>query len=198
MRYIYIFVASLLFTACSSMDIQKRRFLDSTSHLDSPPEWVNSTKATWENKEKVFIRSSYSVKGNERVNGCYDLAKLDSKEALLSEISNDVKGSLDNAQQSISEDAEVVLGKVRTGEFGGRVMGMRFSEQYFERYLVGQVERVDCHVLAEIKAGDYNRIKREIVDKIVSVDPRLKEAITKKQVDFFKKDKPEAKEKETE
>lgn len=194
-----IIVVGFLLMGCASVkDLQQRRFLDSTTHADNPPTWVTETKVAWEEKEKILIRSTYSVKGNERVNGCYDLAKLDSKENLLSEISNDVRGTLDNAQQSISEDAEVILGKVRSGEFSGRISGLRFTDQYFERYTVGQTERVDCHTLSELKLSDYNRLKRMIVDRVAEVDPKLKEAITKKQIDFFKKEEPKKQEEETE
>ena len=132
----------------------------------------------------------HNVRGDERVNGCYDLVKLDVKEAMLSEIANNVKGSIDNAQQSISENAEVILGKVRSGEFDGQISGLRFTDEYYERYAIGGVERIDCHIIAEMKQADYERVKRSVIDKVVAVDPRLKEAVTKKQINFFK---PEAK-----
>ncbi len=185
MKNLTYLIVILSFVACASLDLQKRRFLDSTSHDDSPPDWVKEAKITWESKEKVFIRATHSVKGNERINGCFDLAKLDSKENILSEISNEVKGSIDNAQQSISEDAEVVLGKVRASEFHGRILGLRFTDQYFERYLIGEIERIDCHTLSEIKRTDYDRIKKEVIDRVVAADPKIKEAITKKQIEFF-------------
>jgi hypothetical protein len=180
-----LFSMVVLVSACSSLVPQGRRFLDSSTREDSPPGWVRETKMTWERAGKVFLHSFHSIRGDERVNGCFDLARLDNKEALLSEIADEVKGSIDNAQQSISENAEEVLGKVRSAEFSGRITGLRFTDQYYERYLIGETERVDCHVLSEIKETDYNRIKREVVDKIAEVDPRLKEAISKKQIDFF-------------
>jgi hypothetical protein len=164
---------------------ERRQFVDSTTHSDAPPDWVKTTKLAWEQNGKILLRSSYTVNGNDRLNGCFDLARMDSKEALLSEIANDVKGSLDNAQQSISENAEIVLGKVRSGEFSGRIIGLRFTDQYFERYLIGEVERIDCHVLGEVKQSDYNQIKRSVVQGIAAVDPRLREAISRKQIDFF-------------
>ena len=191
MKYESLLLSLVLLAAgCSSLPREGRVFLDSTTHSDNAPSWVKQTKVSWEEKDKVFIRSSHSVRGNERVNGCFDLARLDSKESILSEIANDVRGTLDNAQQSISEDAEVVLGKVRSSEFSGRITGLRFSEQYYERYFVGDTERVDCHVLGEIKNADYSRIKRAVVDRITSVDPQLKEAITRKHVDFFAPKQP--------
>lgn len=178
-------ITLLILAGCTSVPHRGRLFLDSTTHHDDPPAWVSSTRVTWEKEKKYFIRSSHTVRGDERVNGCYDLARLDTKELLLSELANDVRGQIDNAQQSISENAEAILGKVRSGEFEGRITGLRFSEQYFERYFVGDMERIDCHVLSEINEKDYNEIKRNVVHKIANVDPRLKEAITKGQIDFF-------------
>lgn len=178
-------------SACSSMKIPQRVFLDSSLKKDSPPDWVHETKVSWEEKDKVHLRSSYTARGNERIAGCFDLARLDAKEKLLSEVNNDVRGTLDNAQQSISENAEAVLGKVRTASFEGKVRGLRFSEEYFERYLIGDTERIDCHVLGEMKMSDYNNLKRAVIDELAQVDFRVKEAITKKQIDFFESTKQE-------
>lgn len=187
MRYVTLFPVLVLALGCSSLSdkFKGRVFLDSTTHKDDPPSWVKDTKISWEEDKKVLLKASHSVRGDERVNGCFDLSRLDAKEALLSEIANDIKGSLDNANQSLSESAEVILGKVRSGEFSGRITGLRFTDQYFERYFVAGVERVDCHSLGEIHENDYDRIKRNVVHKVAEADPRLKEAITKKQIDFF-------------
>jgi hypothetical protein len=179
-----------LFSSCASTSARMGRvFLDSSTHSDDPPDWARDTKLVWERDGKIILRGSHTVRGDERVNGCYDLVKLDVKETILTEIATTLKGSLDNAQQSMSENAEVVLGKVRSGEYDGQLVGLRFTEEYFERYAVSGVERVDCHILGEIKQADYDRVKRAVVDKVVAVDPRLKEAITQKQVDFFDKSK---------
>lgn len=177
-------------TGCASgARHEERVFLDSSTHEDRPPSWVQSTRVVWEDKDRVWVRASHSVRGNERVNGCLDLAGLDAREVILSEISNDVRGTIDSAESSLSENAEVVLGKARSSEFKGRLQGLRISEQYFERYLVSDVERVDCYVLAEIRSDDYERLKRQLLDEVVAADPRIKEAIIRKQADFFRKDK---------
>ncbi|MBC7690963.1 MAG: hypothetical protein H7222_04290 [Methylotenera sp.] len=180
---------TLLQTGCASIPKGERRvFLDSSTHENAPPDWVKSTRITWESEGKIHLRSLHSVRGDERVNGCFDLARLDSKETLLSEIADDVKGTLDNAQTSISESAQTVLGKARTSEYKGKLTGIRVMEQYFERYKIADSERVDCYVLTQVAPGDYDRIKRSILEQVTLADPRIKEAITKKHIDFFKKD----------
>ena len=133
------------------------------------------------------IRTSHSIKGNERISGCYDLARLDSKELLLSEITNEVRGRIDNASQSLSENAEVILGKVRVSEFAGKIGGLRFTDEYFERYFVANTERVDCYVIGEISVADYTKLQNEVVNRVVAADPKLKEAITNGQIEVIKK-----------
>jgi len=165
-----------------------RVFLDSTTHSDSPPSWAEGTQMVWEDGDTIHLKASHTVRGDERVNGCFDLARLDAKEQLITEIATDVRGSLDSAQQSISENAELVLGKVRSGAYDGRITGLRFAEEYYERYRVGATERVDCHVLGAIGRADYAQVKRNVVERIVAADPRLKEAVTQKQIDFFRPD----------
>lgn len=184
MKNILALLCLAVLAACSSSSKKDLRITIDTS-ASSKPDWVENQKSIWETGGKVFLKNTHTISGTERVNGCYDLAKLDTKETLLSEISNDVRGSIQHAQQSISESAEVVLGKVRTSEFEGKISGLRFTESYFERYRIGDTERIDCHVLAEMTMDNYNQTKRSVVNKVVAVDPKLKEAITKKQIDFF-------------
>lgn len=190
-RLFQVCLTVVVFGCSSTPPGQERVWLDSTTHKDNPPSWAEGLKIIWEDDGKVFIRSTQTVRGDERVNGCYDLAKLDAKEAILTELASEVSGSLDNAQQSINENAEIVLGKVRSGEFKGRITGLRHAQQYFERYKVGGTERIDCMVLSEMGREDYDKVKKSVLDQMQKVDERLREAITKKQIEFFDK-APEA------
>ena len=178
------FLPLVLAQGCSSIH-EGRIFLDSSTHKDEPPSWVQSTKLVSKDNGIFVIKTESSVLGSERVNGCFDLARLDTAEHVMSEIANDIKGSIDNAQQSISENAEIILGKVRSSEYRGRLTGLRFTDQYFERYTIADNERINCYLRAELDQADYNRAKRSVVDGVVASDPRLKEAITRKQIDFF-------------
>lgn len=191
MKRFFGYILSVTFlTHCASMvDTQQRKFLDSTHHSDTPPTWVDADKIRWEEGEQIFFKSSHSVRGNERVNGCYDLARLDTKEKVLSEIENDIKGRIDNVSQGLSEAAEVALGKVRSERYSGNAAGIRFTDQYFERYFVAQTERVDCHVLGHISKADYQMLARNVATRVIQVDPRLKEAITQAQINVIQEDR---------
>lgn len=181
-----LFVAMMLLAGCTTTGNRVSRiFLDSPTHKDSSPEWVKKQKASWDSGGDIFFRTAHTIKGNERINACYDLAKLDAKETLLTELSTDIRGRIDNAQTSISESSEIILGKARSEEFQGRIIGLKTDETWFERYNMAGEERIDCFLLSKINKSDYNRVKREVVDRLKEVDPRIKEAVAKKQIEFF-------------
>ncbi|MEQ1722430.1 MAG: hypothetical protein ABL930_04590 [Pseudobdellovibrio sp.] len=179
-------ISALVIAGCSSStksEYQLSRKVIDSSKIKS--EWVEKSQLAWEAENKYYSKASHTIRGDQQLNACYDLAKLDLKENLITEISSDIKGTIDNAQMSISENAETILGKARSGKWEGTIYGFRVTEQYFERYLIGGVERIDCFVLTELSKQDYDKTKRSVVDKIVPEDPRIKEAIAKKQINFF-------------
>ena len=66
---------------------------------DDLPKWVTNTKVSWEESDQHYFKSTYTVAGNQRINGCWDLAKLEMKESLLSELSQDIKGEISLARR---------------------------------------------------------------------------------------------------
>ena len=174
---------SVCLTACSSTG-PKKLILDQSSK--KKPSWADSSKLSWKKKKHVFFKATHTVRADERANGCIDLAKLDTKENLISEVKNEIKGSIDNAQQSINVDAEVILGKVRSTTFDGAISGLRFTESYWEKYeLVNGETATTCYVLSQIEEKDYIKMKKNVLRRVIAVEPRIKEAINKKQINFF-------------
>jgi hypothetical protein len=153
------------------------------------PGWVANTKVSWVEADQVAFRAQYTVRGDERLNGCFQLARLDAKEALLREIAEDLRGQIDFAQEGLSESAELALTQVRSSEYSGKVIGMRFNEQFSERYVTNGVERIDCFVLAAIKKIDYDQVKRQILYKVSEADPDVKKAIKARAIKFFSDEK---------
>lgn len=186
-------VLGLVISGCASTE---KRVVDSSA---SRPSWVEATKITWTEGDQILFKQEYSVRGDERLNGCYQLAKLEAKESLVREIAEELKGQIDSAQQGLSESAELVLSQVRSSEYGGKVTGMRFLEQFHERSIINQTERLDCFVLGSVKKSDYETIKRQILYKISEADPDVKKAIKERSVRFFTKrpDEPAAAPKES-
>jgi hypothetical protein len=44
-----------------------RTVIDSATQLKGAPQWVSSTKSSWNSSEGVELKGTYSVKGNERI-----------------------------------------------------------------------------------------------------------------------------------
>ena len=176
--------------ACSSTPTLKKVVLDESP---SRPSWVNDAKTSWEDSGKIEIKATQEIRGNERLAACYDLARLNAKSALIAEVQEEIKGVFDTHEATLSENAEVVLSKSRSAEFGGKVSGIRFTEDYFSRFRIGEDERIDCFVLGELSKEDYSRLKRAILFKVEEADPKIKEQIKEKHIQFFEKSGSESK-----
>jgi hypothetical protein len=175
-----IFISTSLLSACSTAS--KRVLLEESG---SKPGWVSASRAAWEEDGKIYLRITQQVRGNERATGCYDIARGNGKAALLAEIQEDVKALTDQFQGSLAENAEIVLQKSVKTESSGKIGGLRFVEEYYQRYSLADAERIDCYVLAEIQRKDYDSLKRRVVDGVMAADARVKEAITSGHIDFF-------------
>lgn len=190
---ICIISVALTISACSSNGIKKsyRQVVDSSSRGADAPAWVQDSKLGWEESGSYFIKGFSSARGNERLNSCYELSKLEAKKALLSEVKENVKGILDTSIQSSSEDQEQLFSQAMSTAIEGQLRGLRFKEQYFERYIVEEHERIDCHVLSAIPLKDFTDLKRRVLYQMADADPRIKEALLLKQRDFFKEESNE-------
>lgn len=188
MKYINLMLFVLL-SSCSGTEV-KRVTVDESS---SRPSWVDDSRLSWEKDGKIYFKSKESVRGNQRLNGCYILAGNDNRETMLREIAEEMKGATDEAEQDISEEAEIVLAKVRSGKWEGKIYGFHDESQFFQRYQIRDemtkdvTERIDCYSLSSVSKANLIRIKNEIMNKVATVDPRIKEAIVQKQADFFSK-----------
>ena len=178
-----LFLSIALFWGCSSAP---HKIVLDTSSSDKP-DWVNDARISWNKDKRIHFKGNYTVRGNERANACIDLAKLDIKESLITEIQEELKGAIDNASDSIREDAEIILNKSRTAQYRGSISGLRFTSRYWEKYALSTEEqKISCYVLGSISQADYNKTKRSVVDKITRANPKLKKAMAKKQVNFFR------------
>jgi hypothetical protein len=176
----------VMVTACSHTVATKKNLIDSSG---SKPSWASSQKTAWEEGDVIYFKSRVSLKGNERENAGYVIASNDNRENLLRSISDQIKGATDEAEMSLSENSEIVLGKVRSGRWEGTIYGLRKTEQYSERfeYCKGSdcTQRLDCYVLSSISRADYNKTKDGLLNQIIAMDPRIKDAIIRKQAAFF-------------
>ncbi|HPW68366.1 MAG TPA: hypothetical protein PLA82_02775 [Deltaproteobacteria bacterium] len=168
-----LFIASSVFLAsCFSTSVTKKFVVDSSP---AHPDWVNKSEMRWETKEGYFYKSMVSIRGDERLNGGYIIASNDNRERLIRDISDNLKGKIQEAVMTLSENAEYALNKARSGEYEGTIYGMRDMDQYFERYeLVNKaektrVQRINCYQLSFISKQDYAKTEQALVDQIIEV-----------------------------
>ena len=175
-----LLIGTFVIASCSTT--KTKTLIDS---FGDKPSWAKSSNARWEENNEVFIRATSTVKGNEKVDDCYELAKLNVKEVLISELQNSIKGTINDTFQSMSASTEIILGESKTSEFAGQIKGLKFTEKYFEKSLMDGAERIECQILSEITQKDYDKMKHLIVNKVQEVDPTIKEAVKQKNIDFF-------------
>ena len=184
MKNAVILVFAIGLIGCAST---AQKIVLDTSTSDKP-NWVDSSKMVWKEDGKSLFRGSYTVQGDERANACVDLAKLNVKEALITEIQEELRGAMESAQDSIKTNAELLLTKSTSSQYQGEISGLRFTSSYWEKYaLANNEEKTSCYVLSEIKDKDYMQTKRRIVNKVVAANPDLKKAVSENQINFFKK-----------
>ena len=178
---VFFIALAILSAGCSSTSATKKIVIDSSPVR---PDWIDRPDMYWETKDGYCYKSTVTIRGDERVNGGYIIASNDNRERLIRDISDKIKGRLQEAQMSLSQNAEFVLNKVRTGDFEGKIYGLRDTEQYFERYEYvneSTKERVtmsDCCVLSCIDTADYAKTRQALIYQIIEIDPRVKEAMT--------------------
>jgi hypothetical protein len=184
---ITLFCAVVLSACSSTLPLDARIWLDSSNHSETVPAWSRGPNEVWESNGKVFVRASETVSGDERVDTCFESAQTGSHGEVLVALARELRATLATAALQLNENAESLLAKVGSGEFSGRVPGLRHTEKYFERYRISEMERIDCHVLGEMTRQDFDRSKRAILDRLQKVDSRLREIVARGQVRFFER-----------
>jgi|GEM_PF-3328404 len=192
MKFRTLLILTLGCLGCTSRQLVNeqpgRIILDNSLRGEELPEWTRSTKTSWEENGELVSRTSYTVRGNQKVNGCFDLAKLESKEQLLSQLKEEVSGEINLASEGVSEDFDPLITKSLRTSMAGKIQGLRIKEQAFERYMVNSIERIDCFVLSSMKSSDYSNLKSSILQNLVFVDDKVKQAVRERQKKFFKND----------
>jgi hypothetical protein len=148
--------------------------------------WVKESKTSWEKDELVYFKALYTVKGSQRLNGCFDLAKLEMSEMVLENIRHDIKGEIALANEGIAEEADPLITKSISKSFIGNIKGLIMVEQAYERYMLADNERLDCFVLSTISKQEYRQLKNHSLEQLISVSEDVARVVRKKQKDFFR------------
>lgn len=183
---IYILVLSLC--ACASQQKTEikpgRLVIDNSKHGSELPAWVYDTAISEEEGDKILFKSQFTIMGSERVNSCYDLAKLEMNEKVLSEIDNEFRGEVLMASQGIT-DGGPLLTKSLISKLSGNIRGLRYKDQAYERYVTSGIERIDCFVRAQMSKRDYIALKTSVLDQLVASNNEVAIAMRKRQALFL-------------
>ena len=197
-KFLKIGILIVLLTGCSSNPTTKiegveyrKVVIDSSNMNEAKPEWVVQNKIGWEDGAKLKMKGTYTVLGNQRLNACYELAKVEAKKAMITSIQEEIKGYLDSGSTGMSESDQIVFAESVTARYNGKIQGLKTSENYFERFVINHNERIDCFVLMEMDRSDYYKLRSSILTKATELVPELQQAMTKKQIDFFKSSEKE-------
>ena len=190
---------SLTFAGCVSRGTkmmpndQEKKVIETSYRRDQEPAWMRDARMSWDDADQHMIRATYTISARQRISGCIDLAKAEVKEALISEIANEIKGEIVRASQGLDEAEDEGLSKTMIEKFQGDTRGLRFVETAFERSIVNDTEHVECFVLGRIKNSDYAQIKNRILANTVRTEPRIRKILEDRQVRMLSSetDKPE-------
>jgi len=186
MKYpILVSLITTLTVSCSSGTIAQRQrtLIDSSGPR---PDWVSGSKVVLEDEKNLNFRSQATIRGDERLGSCMDLSRMQAQERVLTEIQTEVRGALSQAQTNPSEAAELLLTRSLSSDFQGKLRGLRTTDEYFERFQIAENERIECFTLNQIKRSDFERLKQEVINRVVAADPAVKAALSDQQAKFFK------------
>ncbi len=162
--------AGLVFSGCTSNQLKnnqeiRKLVIENSQAGDTLPDWVHSAKVSWDDQDTYYLKSMHSIRGDQRVNGCFDLAKLGAKENLSNEILSTVKGEVVTATTGLSEEENEALTRSVITNYSNNIRGLRVNEQAYERYLINDTERIDCYILFSVKKTDFKRMKNAIYEQ---------------------------------
>lgn len=172
---------------CSSNGVkeQAKTVLERSTKENSLPNWVSDSKVNWVKEDKIFYKSQYSIRGDQRINACFDLARAEAKEKLIDEIKTNFKGETNSYIQGASELDNQELNKMFVSSVNSIISGFRLSETAYERYSIGNTERVDCFVLYEMTTKDLNDLKIRMQTRGSTVNKEIQKAIDERGVSFL-------------
>lgn len=185
--YLQLIILSLAFYGCStSSKVQDHKIvLERSSGKNEMPEWTTAAKQSWKKKDLLYIKGQYTVRGNQRVSACYDLAKSEAKENLITEMTSNFRNEINGYTQGLNEEENQELNKMFISEVNGKVVGLRLGETAYERSLINNVERINCYVLFEISESSYNETLRNSKKGISAVNKEIIEKLKDRGVDFM-------------
>lgn len=183
-----IIVIAIVTVGCSHQKVREdiKKTIIESSIQGEKPEWALKSVMSWKEEMNHFYKSQYTIQENQRVNACYDLAKMELRENIMTELSSEIKGEIVLALKGSKINYNELMTKTMIQSFEGRLQGLKIQEQFHERYLIREREQVDCFVKASIDKESYRKLKNELLNQMAEESGELKKAIENRQVGIIK------------
>ena len=176
----------LILNGCANMvPASMTKMIVDKSYSNHRPDWMDNQKESWEENDSIYFKTTYTIRGDQRMNVCYDLARLSVHETVLAEIKSDIRAENNLASEGLSENEDQMITKSLTESLKGTISGLNIQSKMFERYVINSTERIDCSILTSIKKSDYAKVKRNSAQVVLSVRAKVADAVREKQQRFF-------------
>lgn len=186
MRKLIMILSSLMFVGCATHSGKPigRRIIDSAYEAGNRPAWVSDSRVTWQDEDDVYKRTAITLRGDQRIDSCFTLANAELRESFLLEINSMLKSELNIATEGTSEGDPQTVSKMILQITSGSANNIRVRESTYERYKVGESERIECFVLGSISKENYAKLRQNVFQKAIS--PKIQAAIEKRGENFFR------------
>lgn len=186
MKYFTLSLILLNFFSCASTpEAHNLVVLERSTRGNDLPSWTSNSEMSWNKSDEIQFKGQYTLKGNQRVNACYDLAKGDARENLVSEMSVHFQSEINSYTQGISADENIELNKMFISQAKNKIIGLRTSEAAFERVLINSEERINCFVLFSISKKAYQENMMNAKSEVSKVNSEIIEKMRSRGLDFF-------------
>ena len=78
---ILIYLISVFGCASNTIIESNKKIVDVSYKVR--PEWILNSENSWKQDDKVLFKLDYTINGNQRINACYELARLGLFEQIL-------------------------------------------------------------------------------------------------------------------
>lgn len=149
MKYILLSTLFLSLASCTTgtKSVSEKITLEKSTGKNDLPDWTEKPQNSWSMDDTYFFKSSYSVRGDQRVNACYDLAKAEARENILTEFKSFFSSEINGYTQGLNETDAQELNKMFVTSVKSHLYGLKLSESVHERYIIQNSEKIQCHVL---------------------------------------------------
>lgn len=161
-----------------------RVFIENSLGSSQRPDWLRSTSVATEAEGFLTFHGMYLAAGHDRLATCYRLAEADIQVRIAQEINQRVKSELLQMAEGMSDRIEPAVLDSLLIEARADLAGLRLSDRYYERFMIGGVERLECHARARMSPVDFNRAKQGLTVSLAQKRPEIQSILDKRQKKF--------------